>query len=59
MLAALGRLTEFETHFRGAIKNNISQDELREILLQITAYCGIPMGVEVFRIAKRVINEKK
>ena len=59
MLAALGRLTEFETHFRGAIKNNISQDELREILLQSTEYCGIPIGVEVFRIAKRVINEKK
>ena len=59
MLAGLGRLTEFETHFRGAFKNGLSQDELKEVLLQITAYCGVPMGVEVFRIAKRVLNERK
>jgi 4-carboxymuconolactone decarboxylase len=59
MLAGLGRLTEFETHFRGAFKNGLSQDELKEVLLQITAYCGVPMGVEVFRIAKRVLKERK
>ena len=57
MLAGLGRLTEFETHFRGALRNGISKDEAKEILLQISAYCGIPMGMEVFRIAKRVLDE--
>jgi 4-carboxymuconolactone decarboxylase len=58
MLAGLGRLTEFETHFRGALRNGISNDEAKEILLQISAYCGIPMGMEVFRIAKRVLEEQ-
>jgi 4-carboxymuconolactone decarboxylase len=58
MLAGLGRLTEFETHFRGALRNGISEDEAKEILLQISAYCGIPMGMEVFRIAKRVLDEQ-
>lgn len=58
MLAGLGRLTEFETHFRGALRNGISKDEAQEILLQISAYCGIPMGMEVFRIAKRVLDDQ-
>jgi len=58
MLAGLGRLTEFETHFRGALRNGISKDEAKEILMQIAIYCGVPMGMEVFRIAKRVLDEQ-
>jgi len=58
MLAGLGRLTEFETHFRGALRNGVTQDEAKEILLQISVYCGVPMGMEVFRIAKRVLDEQ-
>lgn len=58
MLAGLGRLTEFETHFRGALRNGITEDEAKEILIQISLYCGIPMGMEVFRIAQRVIDEE-
>lgn len=58
MLAGLGRLTEFETHFRGALRNGISKDEMKEILLQISVYCGVPMGIEVFRIAQRVFDEQ-
>ena len=58
MLAGLGRLTEFETHFRGALRNGISKDEAKEILLQISVYCGVPMGMEVFRVAKRVLDEQ-
>ncbi len=57
MLAALGRMQEFELHFRGAITNGLSRDELKAILTQITAYCGIPAGVECFRIARRVLAE--
>lgn len=59
MLAGLGRLTEFETHVRGALRNGISEDELKEILIQISVYCGVPMGVEVFRIANRVLAERQ
>ena len=59
MLAALGRGTEFELHFRGAINNGCTQDELRAVWEQVTIYCGMPAGVEAFRIARRVLDELK
>jgi 4-carboxymuconolactone decarboxylase len=57
MLAALGRMHEFGLHFRGAIVNGLSRDELKAILTQITAYCGVPAGVECFRIAREILAE--
>lgn len=57
MIAALNRMHEWELHFRGAIKNGITRDELKAILLQISVYCGMPTGVECFRIAKKVFAE--
>lgn len=57
MIAALNRMTEWELHFRGAIKNGLSREELKQILIQIAVYCGIPVGVECFRIAKKVWAE--
>ncbi len=57
MLAALGRMHEFELHFRGALTNGLSRKELKAILTQITAYCGVPAGVECFRIASKVLAE--
>ncbi len=57
MLAALGRMSEFETHFRGALRNGLSEDELRAALIQIAVYCGVPAGVECFRAAKKVRDE--
>ena len=57
MLAALGRNHEFELHFRGAIKNGCTLDELKDVLEQIAIYCGVPAGVEAFRIARKVLNE--
>lgn len=59
MLAALGRMHEFELHFRGAIRNGLSLDELKEVLLQIGVYCGVPAGVEAFRVARKVVDEQK
>ena len=59
MIAALGRMHEWELHFRAAlVKNKVPLEELREILIQIAVYCGIPAGVECFRIAKRVLQEE-
>ena len=58
MLAALGRMTEFEGHFRGAIRNGLSREELREALLQITMYCGAPAGMEAFRAATKVLKDE-
>lgn len=58
MLVALNRMTEFRLHFRGALRNGCSLDELRETLLQIAVYCGIPAGNEAFRIAREVLKEE-
>lgn len=57
MLAALNRPQEFELHFRGALRNGCSVEEIKETLLQIGIYCGIPAAVEAFRIGKRVMDE--
>ena len=59
MLAALNKGHEFKLHFRGALNNGVSIEELKDALLQITGYCGFPAGVESFRLAKEVLNEKK
>jgi 4-carboxymuconolactone decarboxylase len=58
LLAATNRGAEFETHFRGALRNGCTREELRETLTQIAVYCGVPAGVEAFRIAKRVLAEQ-
>ena len=57
MIAALNRMNEWEIHFRGAITNGITREELKSILLQISVYCGMPTGVECFRIAQKVFAE--
>ena len=59
MIAALGKMHEFELHLRGAIRNGLTKDELRAVLIQIAVYCGIPVGVDCFRTAKQVIAEMK
>lgn len=57
LIAALGRMTEWEIHFRAAMNNGLTRDELRSVLHQITIYAGVPAGVECFRIARRVLTE--
>lgn len=57
LLAALNRSHEFELHFRAALGNGCTREELRETLMQIAVYAGIPAGVEAFRIARRVLDE--
>jgi 4-carboxymuconolactone decarboxylase len=57
MLSALNRPHEIKVHVRGAIANGLSKDEIREIFLQVAVYCGVPAGVDSFRIAKEVFAE--
>jgi 4-carboxymuconolactone decarboxylase len=59
MLAALNRPEEFELHFRGALNNGCTLEELKETLLQVAVYCGMPAGVSAFRIARKVLAERK
>lgn len=57
MIAALNRMQEWELHLKGALRNGVTKDEIRSVLLQIAIYCGMPTGVECFRIARRVFAE--
>jgi 4-carboxymuconolactone decarboxylase len=56
LLAALNRGEEFKAHFRGALRNGCTLDELRDTLIQIAVYAGIPTGVEAFRLAREVLD---
>jgi 4-carboxymuconolactone decarboxylase len=56
MIAALGKMEEFATHVRGARTNGLSPNEIRAVLTQIAVYCGIPVGVDCFRVAKTVLD---
>lgn len=58
MLSALNRPQEFKLHFKGALKNGATLMEIREVLLQVAVYCGIPAGVEAFRLARQVLEEE-
>jgi len=55
MIAALNRPHELRLHIQGALNNGLSIDEIREIFLQVSVYCGIPAGIEAFRIAREVL----
>jgi len=57
MLSALNRPNEFKTHVRGALTNGCSREEIREVLLQVAVYCGMPAGVEAFRLAREAMKE--
>ncbi len=59
MLAALGRTAEFELHLRGARRNGCTWEEIRETLLQIAVYCGMPAAVSSFQVARRVRDEEE
>lgn len=55
-LAALKASTELKAHVRGALRNGCSVEEIQDVLLQSTVYCGVPAGIEAFRAAREVIE---
>jgi 4-carboxymuconolactone decarboxylase len=57
MLAALNRGAELQLHVRAALTNGVTKDEIKEIMLQVGAYCGIPASLEAFKIASEVLKE--
>jgi 4-carboxymuconolactone decarboxylase len=57
MIAALNRADEWELHLKGAIRNGVTKEEIQAILHQVAIYCGVPAGVECFRIAKGVFAD--
>lgn len=56
MISALNRGTEFKAHVRGALRNGCTAAEIRDTLLQVAIYCGVPAGVEAFRLAREVLD---
>ena len=57
--AAIGKMGEFGNHFRGALNNGLTPNELRAVLTQITIYCGIAVGADCFQVAAAILNEGK
>ncbi len=57
MLCALNRPHELKMHIGGALRNGVTRDEIREVLLQVAIYCGIPAGVDAFRVARETFAE--
>ncbi|AMO73903.1 carboxymuconolactone decarboxylase family protein [Pseudomonas citronellolis] len=57
MISALNRPHELKLHIRGALRNGLSREQIREILLQVGIYCGIPAAVDSFRLAREAFAE--
>lgn len=57
MISALNRPHELKLHVRGALNNGVSREEIREVLLQVAIYCGVPAAIDAFRTAREVFAE--
>jgi 4-carboxymuconolactone decarboxylase len=55
MLTALGKPAELKLHVKGALTNGVTVDEIKEVLVQASVYCGIPAGLQAFRAADEVL----
>ena len=58
MIAALGKMHEWELHLNGAITNGCTLEEIRAAIHAISIYCGVPQGVECFRVARPVLTKR-
>ena len=59
MMAAAGHASELRVHLKGALKNGCTAEQIQEILLLVTLYCGIPAANEAHRVAAEVLREEK
>ena len=57
MLTALNRSPEIKLHVRGALNNGVTVEEIKEVLIHATVYCGIPAGLDAFKVANEVLKE--
>lgn len=58
-LIAAGRMDELPMHVRAALRNGLSEDEIKEVLLQTAVYCGVPAANTAFAVAARVLDEEE
>jgi 4-carboxymuconolactone decarboxylase len=59
MLAALGKHEELKLHVRASRNTGVTQDEVKEVLLQVAVYAGIPAANSAFQIARSVYEEQE
>jgi len=57
MISALNRPHELKLHVKGALRNGCTREEIREVLLQVAIYCGVPAAVDSFRVAVEAFKE--
>jgi 4-carboxymuconolactone decarboxylase len=55
-LVALGRMDELELHVKAALRNGLTPDEIKEVLLHCAVYCGVPAANSAFAVAQRVLE---
>ena len=58
MLVALNRPEELRIHLRGALRNGVTVEELKEILLHSAVYCGVPAANDAFRVAREIVESQ-
>ena len=58
MMVALNRTEELRLHLRAAANNGVTREEIKEVLLQCTIYCGVPAANSAFQLAQRVFDEQ-
>jgi 4-carboxymuconolactone decarboxylase len=56
-LVALNRMDELGLHIRAALRNGLTPDEIKEVLLHSGIYCGVPAANAAFAVAQRVLDE--
>jgi 3-oxoadipate enol-lactonase/4-carboxymuconolactone decarboxylase len=57
-LVARGQFDELELHLRAALRNGLTRDEIKEVLLQSAIYCGVPAANSAFAVAQKVFQEQ-
>ena len=56
-LVALNRLDELALHVRAALRNGLTPDEIKEVLMHSAVYCGVPAANAAFAVAQRTLDE--
>ncbi|WP_407502103.1 carboxymuconolactone decarboxylase family protein [Acinetobacter baumannii] len=57
MISALNRPHELKIHIKGALRNGLTHEQIREVLMQVAIYCGVPAAVDSFRTARQAFTE--
>ncbi|ANN79976.1 carboxymuconolactone decarboxylase family protein [Bordetella flabilis] len=55
MLTAMSQHHELAAHVKGALRNGVTKDEIRAVLMQAAIYCGVPLALAAFRVASEAI----